>query len=126
MDLLGVEFTFGHCGTRLLYSLAKQPVRIASACPNRKEAFLRSDSGKGLSGFVRGTHGDVTPHARLETEDKATGQRVGIIGQAVVFVQHGEFLCRGSGLDICAKPRGRLERQQLSYYFSQSWPAFLG
>ena len=38
-DLLGVEFTCGHCGARLLYSLPKRPVRIAHTCPNCNEAF---------------------------------------------------------------------------------------
>lgn len=39
-DLLGVEFTCGHCGARLLYQLPERPMRIASACPNCNEAFF--------------------------------------------------------------------------------------
>jgi len=42
-DLLGVEFTCGHCGARLLYSLPKQPMRIVQTCPNCNEAFYGPD-----------------------------------------------------------------------------------
>ncbi len=50
-DLLGVEFTCGHCGARLLYQLPKQPVRIAHTCPNCNEAFYGAEKRIGFEDF---------------------------------------------------------------------------